>query len=72
MSSQWIYVFGERSGADLKIHPRRDREEPTEAAYRCRECDRPWIIFAVEGELADGVNPRECRFCGAPDARRTR
>lgn len=49
-------------------HPRRDREEPTEAAYRCRECDRPWIIFAVEGEPADGVNPRECRFCGAPDA----
>lgn len=56
-------------------HPRREREQPTEAAYRCvnPDCGRPWIVFAVEGEPTDGVvDPRECRFCGAPDARRTR
>lgn len=36
-------------------HPDRDRDELVEAAYRCRECDAPWIVFAVEGEPTDGV-----------------
>lgn len=54
-------------------HPKRDkREQPTEAAYRCQECDTPWVIFAVEGEPTDGIDPRRCRFCGADDARRVR
>lgn len=53
-------------------HPSRDREQPVEAAYRCRKCDRPWIVFAVEGEPTDGIDPRVCRFCGAGDARRIR
>lgn len=54
-------------------HPSRDRGDLVEAAYRCRECDTPWVVFAVEGEPTDGVlDPRECRFCGAPDARRIR
>ena len=53
---------------------KRDRgTELVEAAYRCRECDRPWIVFAVHGEPTDGVDdPRQCRFCGAGDARRVR
>lgn len=53
-------------------HPSRDRGELVEAAYRCRECNAPWIIFAVEGEPTDGEDPRTCRFCGAEDARRVR
>lgn len=55
-------------------HPKRgEREQPTEAAFRCRECDTPWVVFAVEGEPTDGVlDPRTCRYCGAGDARRVR
>lgn len=55
-------------------HPlRAERDQPVEAAYRCRECDRPWIIFAVHGEPGDGIDdPKVCRFCGAPGARRVR
>lgn len=54
-------------------HPDRlEREQPVEAGFRCRECDRPWIIFAFEGEPLDGSNPRDCRFCGAGNARRIR
>jgi len=54
--------------------PKRDRgTELVEAAYRCIDCDRPWVVFAVHGEPTDGVDdPRTCRFCGAPNARRVR
>lgn len=55
-------------------HPARTKREPlTEAAYRCVECDRPWVVFAVEGEPTDGVDPRKCRFCDSETpARRIR
>lgn len=54
--------------------PKREREgEMCEAAYRCRKCGLPWLIFAVHGEPTDGIDdPRVCRFCGADGARRVR
>lgn len=53
--------------------PQRDRGgELVEAAYRCCECNREWFIVAVHGEPTDSRDPRECRYCGAPDARRIR
>jgi hypothetical protein len=54
--------------------PKREREgEMCEAAYRCRECGLPWLIFAVHGEPTDGVDdPRKCRFCEDGIGRRIR
>lgn len=42
---------------------RNEREPLAEMAFRCQACDRPWVIWAVEGEPSDGVDPRRCRFC---------
>lgn len=55
-------------------HPSRtEREQPTEAAYRCRDCDRPWMVWSFEGIPINGVDDvRVCRFCGADGARRVR
>ena len=55
--------------------PQRDRGgETIEAAFRCSDpdCRREWFVVAVHGEPSDALNPRECRYCGAPDARRIR
>lgn len=55
-------------------HPDRDKRDPlVEAAYRCRECNRPWLVWAVHGEPTDGVDdPRKCRFCEDGIGRRIR
>ena len=55
-------------------HPDRDKRDPlVEAAYRCDECNRPWLVWAVHGEPTDGVDdPRKCRFCEGGIGRRIR
>ena len=55
-------------------HPdRTERDQPTEAAYRCRRCDRPWMVWTFEGIPINGDSDVQvCRFCGADGARRIR
>ena len=54
------YMIDQRFGRD--DDPKRNREEPVEAAYKCWDCGNPWVVFAFEG-IPDSDDHRTCRYC---------